>query len=84
MTSATDFDVLADSTFMGNFAVGALCTFTQVEFTVSGTYTLGDSWTFHTYSSIAGAGNLHVIEVLEPSMISFDATYCNLVMAGGL
>lgn len=47
--SATNFNLFKDNNFVGNFSTGALVSQTEVQFTITGTYAINDTFEFYTY-----------------------------------
>ena len=66
MLSASIFQLFKNNTYIGNFSVGATVTQSEVEFIVTGTYVLGDSWVFYTYRDLLITGKLILEEYSLP------------------
>jgi len=74
MTSSNSFDLYRNNSVAGNYAVGDLITFTDIEITVlSGNYSVGMAWEFYSYPYF---GNLNVqgpsLPVSSPSDITIN------------
>lgn len=78
MTSPTTFEVLRNNVYLGVFNTGSLVTQNEIVFTLNGTYTLGDTWSFFTYPFF---GNLVLTEDSIPVAIESDI---NINALGGL
>lgn len=50
--SAGSFQLFKDGTYMGSFVTGSGLSFTEIDFTVNGAYTIGDSFEFYTYGTV--------------------------------
>lgn len=72
------FNVTRNNVFMGAFLTGVLVTMPDVVFTITGTYTIGNSYEFKTYDTQGS------IILDEPSLPSFDIAYLTISVTGGL
>ena len=78
-TSATTFQLLKDYNFIGSFSVGTPVLQTEVAFTISGSYAIGDTFEFYTYPF--AATDIELSEFSIPVVLSADVA---LVGVGGI
>lgn len=78
-TSATAFQLLKDYNFIGFFSVGATVLQIEVAFTVSGIYSIGDTFEFWTYPF--AATDIDLQEFSIPVVLAADVT---LIGQGGI
>lgn len=79
MTSSSTFDLIRDSTFIGNYSTGVLLTFTELTFTViAGSYSTGDNWEFWTYNYFG------TLRLEEPSIPVIDSGDITINAVGGV
>lgn len=69
-TSATNFQLTKNGNLVGTFSAGTLVVQTEIEFTVNGTYAIGDRFEFVTYPY--SANNLDLQEQSIPTSLSGD------------
>lgn len=81
--SATTFAVKKDSVLVGTYNIDDLVSLTEVEFTITGSYTVGDKWEFYSYPSFNTLGAKLVITD-EPSFYDFNLANSNITVSGGL
>lgn len=77
ITSPIQFQVLKNNNFQGTFVIGSLVTFSELSFTVTGSYLVGDQWEFYTYPT-GGTFSLQ-----EQSMIVSLPTDISINAIGG-
>lgn len=78
MIGTNTFDLLKGSVYIGTFSTGVAIVQPELTFTVTGSYTINDQWTFQTYNSY-GTVNLN-----EPSVAVSYATDITINATGGL
>lgn len=78
MQTSTTFFVLKDSVFQGVFSTGVLIVMTEIEFTITGSYTAGDSWEFKTYTPGLS------VQLDEPSLPVTNLGALHITVFGGL
>jgi pantothenate kinase type III len=78
MTSATTFDVFKDNSYIGGFTTGMLIVQPEIQFTVTGTYSVNDQWSFYTYPSYG------TVVLNEPSIPVSVGTDIIINAIGGL
>lgn len=81
--SATTFTVTKDSVLVGTYNIGDLVSLTEVEFTITGSYTVGDKWEFYSYPSFNTLGAKLVITD-EPSFYDINLANSSITVTGGL
>lgn len=74
----TDYKLIRDNSFIGIFTTGNLVQLPEIDFTITGSYTPGDSWEFNTYA----VGNSIVLT--EPSLPVTNLGALNINVTGGL
>lgn len=77
-TTTTAFKLLRNNVFMGNFISGNLVDTVDLTFTITGSYTAGDSWEFKTYPV-----NVDVV-LDEASLPVTDIAKLTINVSGGL
>lgn len=78
MQTTTTFKLMKNNVFMGVFSTDVLITQADIEFTIIGSYTIGDRWEFKTYE----LGNQIVLD--EPSLLTTDISLLTVNVIGGL
>lgn len=74
----TDYQILKDNGFIGDFVIGQTVTLPEIEFTITGNYTTGDQWEFITYPYFGS------IFLQEPSIPVAYASDIEITVTGGL
>lgn len=78
-TTGTSYQLFKDNNFLGTFTTGVLVTQTEVEFTITGTYVLGDQFEFWTYPYAAND-----LDFTEQSIPIIDLADVTINATGGL
>jgi len=74
----TQFSVTRNNVFMGTFNTGVLVNMPDVDFTITGTYNIGDTYEFKSYDTQGS------IILDEPSLPAFNVLYLTITVTGGL
>lgn len=83
IASATTFTVTKDTVLVGTYNIGDLVSLTEVEFTITGSYTVGDIWEFYSYPAFNRLGSKLIITT-EPSFYAFNLGNSSITVSGGL
>lgn len=77
--STTNYNVVRNNVFIGNYSTGVEITLADIKFTIVGTYVAGYKYEFNTYTYNSGS-----VELTEPSLPVFDLSEFELIVTGGL
>ena len=78
-TNAATYQLFKDNNFVGTFSTGVLVTQTEIEFTITGTYIVGDQFEFYSYPYAATD-----LDFTEPSIPILDLADVTINATGGL
>lgn len=78
MQTTTTFKLIRDNVFLGIFSTGVLIPLTELDFTITGAYTIGDSWEFKTYPIT------DEVVLQEPSLPVTNLAALNITVTGGI
>jgi hypothetical protein len=71
-TSATTFQLFRNNAFLGAYSTGVVVSQLEIVFTITGTYTIGDNYTFVTYPY--ATNDLVIAEPSIPTALTADIT----------